>query len=61
MNCVDCDRFSNIDTGGHELNKYNCEHCLVDDYMTGEIQMQGEWEEFIFILLSISWILTGVI
>jgi hypothetical protein len=37
MNCVDCGQFSNIDTGGHELNKYNCEHCLVEDYMTGEI------------------------
>jgi hypothetical protein len=37
MNCIDCNRFSNIDTGGHELNKYNCEHCLVDDYITGEI------------------------
>ena len=37
MNCVDCGAFSMIDTGGHELNKYNCEHCLVDDYMTGEI------------------------
>jgi hypothetical protein len=36
MNCVDCGGFSAIDTGGHELNKYNCEHCLVNDYITGE-------------------------
>jgi hypothetical protein len=37
MKCVDCNEESNICTGGHELNKYNCLNCLVDDYMTGEL------------------------
>ena len=47
MNCIDCNRFSNIDTGGHELNKYNCEHCLVDDYVSGEIQMSKHTDELL--------------
>ena len=36
MNCVDCGQFSTYDTGGHEVNKYSCEHCLVEDYITGD-------------------------
>jgi hypothetical protein len=35
MNCVDCNEYSWADTGGHEVNKYNCEHCLVYDYIEG--------------------------
>ena len=37
MNCVDCGQYSTYDTGGHEVNKYTCEHCLVNDYITGEL------------------------
>ena len=37
MICTDCGEYSWADNGGHEINKSCCEHCLVNDYMTGEL------------------------
>jgi len=37
MICSDCGEYSWADNGGHEINASCCEHCLVNDYITGEL------------------------
>ena len=55
--CNDCNEFADLAVF---KDKYVCPSCGVYDEITGEVQMQGEWEEYIFIVFSIGWIL-GVI